>query len=287
MEVKHYKSDVIDPKRMENPVDVISENCSRLDFVLKYLNQLKPKRVNDYTLALEKRLQEDIKDFHIDYLEIDIDEILKDREFLNRYPDLRELMIQFVFNELKLPENYKPESEEVEVALMDWLRSSNVFRYHRVKAIIDIMDRDEGILLWKDMVYRATQDSLKASEEESHPPIKEITEGWMKHGEARESNFELTVVSYDDHKVALKFDRCPVFDSVKHLEDREVAYLSYCWTGAPEQELNKKARRKNTPQTLYQSNYCVEFYWNNEVHPDAQPPSSEFWEEVANTEKSN
>jgi hypothetical protein len=283
MEVKHYKSDVIDPKRMENPIDVISENCSRLDFVLKYLNQLKPTRVNDYTLALEKRLQEDIKGFHIDYSELDMDEILKDREFLNRYLDLRELMIQFVFNELKLPEDYKPESEEVEVSLMDWLRSSNVFRYHRVKAIIDIMDREEGILLWKDMVYRATQDSLKASEEECHPPIKEITEGWMKHGESKESNFELTVVSYDDHKVALRFDRCPVFDSVKHLEDREIAYLSYCWTGTPEQELNKKARRKNTPQTLYQSDYCVEFYWNNDVHPNAEPPSHELWNKLAET----
>ena len=135
--------------------------------------------------------------------------------------------------------------------------------------------------LWKDLVYRATEDAIRSSDEEIHPPIKEITEGWMKEGETGQSNFELTVVSYDDHKVALRFDRCPVFDSVKHLEDREVAYLSYCWTGQPEAELNKKLRRKNTPQTLYQSNYCVEFYWDNEVHPDAQPPSNEFWEKVA------
>ncbi|MGY5880217.1 MAG: hypothetical protein RTV31_08200 [Candidatus Thorarchaeota archaeon] len=287
MIVKYYKNNVVDPKRMINPVDVISENCSRLEFVLRYLSQLKPKRVNDYTIALEKRLQDDIKGFRIDYSALNFDEILKDREYLNRYPDLRELMIQYVFNELKLQEEYQPSSEEVEVSLMDWLRSSNVFRYHRVKAIVDIMDREEGIQLWKDMVYRATQDSLKSSDEECHPPIKEITEGWMKEGETGESNFELTVVSYDDHKVALRFDRCPVFDSVKHLEDREVAYLSYCWTGYPEQELNKKARRKNTPQTLYQSNYCVEFYWNNDVHPDAQPPSSEFWEKNASKENSN
>ena len=287
MEVKHYKSEIADPKRMINPLDVITENCSRLDYVLRYLAQLKPKRVHDYAIALERRLQNDIKEFHIDYSAIDILDALKACEFLNRYPSLRELMIQFVFNELKLPEDYSPSSKEVEVSLMNWLRSSNVFRYHRVKAIVDIMDREEGIQLWKDMVYRATQDSLKSSDDECHPPIKEITEGWMKEGESGDSNFELTVVSYDDHKVAIRFDRCPVFDSVKHLEDREIAYLSYCWTGQPEQELNKKTRRKNTPQTLYQRDYCVEFYWNNDVHPDAQPPSSEFWEKVASKEKSN
>ncbi|TFH06026.1 MAG: hypothetical protein E4H14_11605 [Candidatus Thorarchaeota archaeon] len=221
MEVKHYKSEITDPKRMINPLDAIIENCSSLDHVLRYLSQLKPKRVNDYVIALEKRLQENIKDYQINYSTLDIDKVLKNCEFLNRYHELRELMIQFVFNELKLPMVFQPTSEGVEVSLMNWLRSCNVFRYHRVKAIVDIMDREEGIQLWKDMVYRATQDSLKSSKEECHPPIKEITEGWKKEGETGESNFELTVVSYDDHKVALKFDRCPVFDSVRHLEDRE------------------------------------------------------------------
>ena len=282
MEIKHYKSEVIDPKRIVNPLDVINENCNRLNYVIRYLSQLKPNRVNDYAIALEKRLRDDIKEFQVNYSSLDISELLKDCEYLNRFPELREVMIQFVFYELKLPEDYKQESEEVEVSLMAWLRSANVFRYHRVKAIIDIMEREEGIQLWKDMVYRATQDSLKSTdEEECHPPIKEITEGWMKEGETGESNFELTVVSYDDHKVALRFDKCPVYDSVKHLEDREIAYLSYCWTGHPEQELNKKKRRKNTPQTLYQSDYCVEFYWNNDVHPNAEPPSSDFWKEIA------
>jgi len=142
------------------------------------------------------------------------------------------------------------------------------------------MDRAEGIQLWKDLVYRATEDAIRSSDEEIHPPIKEITEGWMKEGETGQSNFELTVVSYDEYKVALRFDRCPVFDSVKHLEDREIAYLSYCWTGESEIELNKKSRRKLTPQTLYQADYCLEFYWDNDVHPNAKPPSDDFWQTI-------
>jgi len=281
MEIKHYKRDVQDPKRMINPVNVISENCLRLNQVLRYLGQLRPKRVKDYVIALENRLKDDIGNFPLDYSNLELDKSLKDCDHLNRFPDLRELMIQFVFYKLNLPAEYVPESKETEVSLMDWLRSANVFRYHRVKAILDIMERQEGIKLWKEMVLRATEDSLRNTDDEIHPPIKEITEGWMKTGETEESSLELTVVSYDDDKVALRFDRCPVFDSVKHLDDREVAYLSYCWTGQPEQELNKKSRRKNTPQTLYQDNYCVEFYWNNDVHPNAQPPTTAFWERIA------
>ncbi len=278
MIIKHYKRSVSDPTRMINPLDVITENCTRQDTVLRYMSQLKPKRVTDYVLALEKRLSNEIVTFSIDYTNLDLENELKSLEFLSRYSDLKNLIVLFSLNTLNLPVEYELESIETEVGLLDWLKSTNVFRYYRVKAIVDIMDRDEGIQLWKDLVYRATEDALRCSNEEIHPPIKEITEGWMKEGETGESNFELTVVSYDDHKVALRFDRCPIFDSVKHLEDREVAYLSYCWTGQPEQELNKKSRRKNTPQTLYHSNYCIEFYWNNEVHPNAEPPSEDFWQ---------
>jgi len=280
MIVKHYKKSVSDPMRMINPLDVITENCTRLDTVLRYMSQLRPNRVTDYGRALEKRLSNEIGTFKIDYGNLGLDDKLKSLEFLCRYSDLKNLIILFSLNKMNLPEDYVPEPEETKVGLLDWLKSTNVFRYYRVKAIVDIMDRKEGIQLWKDMVYRATEDAFRSSNEEIHPPIKEITEGWMKEGETGESNFELTVVSYDDHKVALRFDRCPVFDSVRDLEDREVAYLSYCWTGYPEEGLNKKARRKNTPQTLYQSNYCVEFYWNNDVHPDAEPPTHDFWETV-------
>jgi len=280
MEIKYYKSSVTHPKRLVDPINVIKENCDRLNKVLQYLSQLKPQRVRDYAIALENRLRRDIKDFQIDYSLMDIDKNLQECEFLNRYPDLREAMILFVFNELELPNTYDIGSGEVEVSLMSWLRALNVFRYHRVKAIVDIMERKEGIELWKDMVYRATQESLKKSKEECHPPIKEIAESWMKEGESGESKFELTVVSFDDHKVAVKFDQCPVFESVRHLEDREIAYLSYCWTGQPEQELNNKSRRKKTPQTLYQSDYCVEFFWDNDIHPNAEPPTIDFWDEI-------
>jgi len=280
MEIKYYKSSMTHPKRLVDPIDVIKENCSRLNNVLQYLSQLRPQRVRDYTIALEDRLRRDIQDYQTDYSSLNIDKNLIECEFLNRYPDLLDAMILFALKELQLSTAYELGSGMVEVSLMSWLKTLNIFRYHRVKAIVDIMERNEAIELWKDLVYRATQESLKSSTDECHPPIKEIAEGWIKEGESGESRFELTVVSFDDHKVAVKFDQCPVFDSVKHLDDREIAYFSYCWTGQPEQELNKKARRKKTLQTLYHSDFCVEFFWNNDIHPDAEPPTTDFWDQI-------
>ena len=182
MEVKHYKREVEDPKRMVNPIDVISENCLRLNYVLRYFGQLKPKRVKDYVIALEMRLREDVEGYSLDYSHLELDETLKDCDHLNRFPELRDVVIQFVFYKLNVPDDYVPESKEIEVSLMDWLRSTNVFRYHRLKAIIEIMEREEGIKLWKEMVFRSTEDSLRNSNEEIHPPIKEITDGWIHPG---------------------------------------------------------------------------------------------------------
>ncbi|MCK5264371.1 MAG: hypothetical protein KAR03_02090, partial [Candidatus Thorarchaeota archaeon] len=166
MIVKHYKRSVSDPTRMINPLDVITENCTRLDTVLRYMNQLRPKRVTDYVQALEKRLSNEIGSFNIDYTNLDLDDKLRSLEYLSRYSDLKKLIVLFSLNTMNLPVDYVPESEETKVGLLDWLKATNVFRYHRVKAILDIMDREGGIQLWKDMVYRATQDSLKESDVE-------------------------------------------------------------------------------------------------------------------------
>jgi len=65
---------------------------------------------------------------------------------------------------------------------------------------------------------------------------------------------------------------------MKDYDDPEAVYLSYCWTGFPEHELNNRVRRKFTPYTLHTNDYCIEFFWNNDKHPNAKPPSEEFWE---------
>jgi hypothetical protein len=133
------------------------------------------------------------------------------------------------------------------------------------------------------MVYKATEEALAKSDEERHIPVKETADYWMGSEEGV-NDFDRTVVKFDDYKIAVKYYRCPVFDSVKDMEDREVAYLSYCWTRVPEEELTTKSRRMLTPQTLYDSNYCVEFFWNNDVHSNAQPPTDEFWNSINDEE---
>jgi len=117
-------------------------------------------------------------------------------------------------------------------------------------------------------------------------PIKEIKEMWIKRGEEDENNTsDFTLFIFDDYKVLLKVDKCGVHEAVKHLEDQEIAFLSYCWTGFVEDTLNKRSRRRRTTQTLHLSDFCDEFYWDNNVHPDAkQPPLDELMKLIEESE---
>jgi hypothetical protein len=285
MKAEHFVSKNTDPRYTFNPVDILKQNLTLVNNVLRYMELVKSKANTKWTNALKRRLDTYSQGFKIDYSLIDLEEFVAGLDYLIKYPELQDSIIQFAFKELNMPEDYIPKDEETETNFYDWSRSSNVLRYHRVKALFDIMDREVGIKLWKEMVHKATEDALE-NDDEIYPTIKEITDGWLENGKKERPSDDYTVAVFDEHMVALRFDRCPVFDAMKHLEDREAVYLSYCWTGEPEEALNKKSRRKYTPCTLYTSDHCIEFYWNNDVHPDAKPPSDEFWEELKEGMKS-
>ena len=118
---------------------------------------------------------------------------------------------------------------------------------------------------------------MKNTDEEFHKPIHEIADGWIKEGQSDNTSYNLTVVKYDEHKCLVKFDTCGSYEALRTMEDPEIAYLSWCYGGEVEskieKELNKRSRRKFTPITLHHHDFCVEFYWDNDVHPDAKPPT--------------
>jgi hypothetical protein len=280
LEIKRYRKSSPKAKKLANVIKLIEENFTRIDTVLKYLEKLRPELIENFIFSLSKLIQDRVTDFNIDYSSLNLDDIKSKLVKLDGLADLQHLILYLTIHELNLSRDYHLGLEEVEVLLFDWLRATNVLKYFRVKAFTEILERQEGIQLWKDLAYKVTEDALNQSEEEIHPPIKEITEGWIKACEEEDASFDMTIVKYDDYKVALKFDKCPVYEATKHLEDPEIVYLSWCWTGFPEEKLNKRSRRKRTPQTLHDSAFCVEFYWNNDVHPDAEPPPLEFWKDI-------
>ena len=285
MDIRIYKAYNPNSKISYKPSEIIRKNFFSINIVMMYLQKIRPQLVSDYVLALKKRLADDIGMYHFDLSKFDLNEITKKFDSINTYQDLKELVMLFTCKYLNLLNDCNLEQER-EGLTLDWLRAQFILQYHRTGTFIDILERDEGIQLWKDIVYAATKDSLESSEGEIHPPIKEFTEMWIKRGEEDENNTsDFTLFIYDDYKVLLKVDRCGVHEAVKHLDDQEIAFLSYCWTGFAEDMLNQKVRRRRTTQTLHLNDYCDEFYWNNDVHPNEEQPNLDELMKIINQSK--
>jgi hypothetical protein len=274
MEIKSYNAYNPDSKMSFNPKEVIRRNFFTINIVLKYIQQLNSQISGNYLSALQKRLADTIGDYRFNVSLSALDQIAGEFNFINVHHDLQELVALFTCKYLRLSNEFYLMEEEIQGRTLDWLRAQFILQYHRTGAFVDIMERDEGIQLWKDIIFTATTDALENKEGEIHPPIREFTEMWIQRGEEDENNTsDFTLFIFDDYKVLLKVDRCGVHEAVKHLEDQEIAFLSYCWTGFVEDKLNKRSRRRRTTQTLHLSDYCDEFYWNNDVHPDAKQPT--------------
>ena len=274
MEIRSYKAYHPNSKMSINPKETIRRNFFTINIVLKYIEQLNSPVIDNYISALKKRLADNIGNYRFNVAIFDIEKIAREFNFINIHHDLQELVALFTCKYLSISNGFDPKEEEIQGLTLNWLRAQFILQYHRTGAFVDIMERDEGIQLWKNIVYSATTDALEKKEGEIHPPIREITEMWIKRGEENENNTsDFTLFIFDDYKVLLKVDKCGVHEAVKHLEDQEIAFLSYCWTGFVEDTLNKRSRRRRTTQTLHLSDFCDEFYWDNDVHPNAKQPT--------------
>ncbi len=279
MDIKHYRKRNPESRKEINLDELLTGNLRLVNGILKYIRKLKPEILDEYIPALRKRYEETIKREAPEFDEGDFSTMGIEYKFVNANPDLRSVIIQWTLAELSPKERIQVGESEIEVLLLDWLRASEVLRYHRVKVLTELIGREEGIQLWKDIVEKATDDARREKTEEVWPPIQEIADGWRKHGETSDNDHDFIVAQFDEHKVLLKFNRCAVYEAVKHLDDPEVAYLATCWPSHPDNTSLKRygmKRRKLTPQTLHTHPFCIEFFWNNDVHPDTELPDKEF-----------
>ena len=279
VDIKYYRKRNPESRRKLKLEEQLTGNLRRVNSVLKYIRELKPEILDDYIPVLRKRFEENIQRATPEFDEGDFSLLGVEYRFLNANPDLRDAVIQWTLAELSPKQRVPVGESEIDVLHWDAARATEVLRYHRVMALTEVLGRDAGIQLWKDIVEKATDDVRRENTEEVWPLIQEIADGWRKFGETTELDHDFIVAQFDEHKVLLKFNRCVVQEAVSHLEDTEIAYLATCWASHPDNASLKRyglKRRKLTPQTLHTHPFCIEFFWNNDIHPEAEPPDSEF-----------
>jgi hypothetical protein len=124
------------------------------DHMLRFLDDIRPDATSRYILALEGRLLDAVGEYRVAPPSFDTEETLHDPSHLNNHQDMQDLIVSFMCKHLDLPAGYEPGPEEIEVTSLNDSRAGRRLSYHRVKALVDLLGRGEGIPLYKEIVTR-------------------------------------------------------------------------------------------------------------------------------------
>jgi len=289
MKIESYNFYNKEAKTKININEFMRKLLEKTETVIKYFQKLNQNRLDEYLLAFQKRLENEIRAYQYNINLFNLDMIKKDFKLLNKYSELEEVIIYFISKFLELPKDLEKTEEEMEVIYFNQRKAESYLSYYRVKAIEDILGKEEGTKLYKQIVEylikemkeqdtrEKPEDSMKITRIESR---NFVLEHYSKLGVA---NFTLGI--YDDYKELYRFDKCVIHEVLKDLNDPDIAYLSSCYLrDSPTNNEGYTIHMRRT-QTLHHSDFCDELYWNNYVHPDAEQPTLDFTKNLGKTEK--
>lgn len=284
MKVETHKAYNPNKRIKINPQKKIGRCFKWTDHMLRFLDDTRPDTTSKYILALNGRLLDAVGAFRVGPPSFDTEEMLQGLSHLVNHSDLQDLIIRFICKHLDLPAGHKPGPEEIEVLSLNDSRAGRRLSYHRVKALVDLLGREEGIPLYKEIVNRILmaervereqikKERLEKDEKEitSAEYVERAVKAWTDYGLA-----DFTVAVIDDHKVLYRFDRCLAHEALKDLKDPDIAYLASCYVGDAEEFNPGKTRYLRRTQTLHHGDFCDELYWDVAFHTDPEQPSLGF-----------
>ncbi|MFX0115935.1 MAG: hypothetical protein ACFFB3_15395 [Candidatus Hodarchaeota archaeon] len=241
------------------------------------MSELKAEIMNEYLSSFKERLHRVVGKYQIDYNSLNIDDVVQDLTHIHEDSLLQALIIGFICKNLEI--SSFPDQNETEFLYYNQNKASYRLSYHRIKALEELLGKEEATQLYKDVVTHLVLEMKEKSKELPRDP-REVT-----RNESRERYIEwsrkkglgdFTIGIFDEYKEIYRFDRCVVHEVLKDFNDPDIAYLSSCYIHEnPEWNKGEIIHLRRT-QTLHHSEFCDELYWNNAIHPNAEQPSLEF-----------
>jgi len=266
-----------------DPVNWIQGQMGSMNSVLKYLTEIKPVFVEDYTQHLIKRIEKAIKAIGKKEGFYDFPKIAEKFEFLDKNPKLRKLTRDFI---LAHANPMKKSPNNPEKYLVYGYNHSMAFRriaYHRVKSFAELLGKEEGVKLYTEIVIRIIREVSKKRPEEEDITNRKYCEraikSWCDYGMADFASCEL-----DEHMTVFRFDSCFAHEVLKDFNDPDIAYYASCYVADLPAFNEGRIIRVRRSQTLHHADFCDELYWDARVHKNPEMPSLEFTSKIGKKE---
>lgn len=275
METKSYKCYNEKAEFKFEPKSWIISQLGTMDSVIKFLTEFKPDFLEKYVQHLINRIRNatnsiEKKDGFYDF---PVDE--ENFEFLDKYPELRELTREFLLAHANPMKKSQTESEKYLVYGYNHSMAFRRISYHRVKSFAEMLGKEEGIKLYTEILTRMIEDANKKNPQESDISTtgycKKATKNWCEYGMA-----DFISCALDEHMTIFRFDSCFAHEVLKDFNDPDIAYYASCYSADLPAFNDGRFIKLRRSQTLHHSDFCDELYWDSRVHKNPKHPSLDF-----------
>ncbi|MFX0095410.1 MAG: hypothetical protein ACFFBD_26985, partial [Candidatus Hodarchaeota archaeon] len=240
---------------------------SYINKFFKYIKTNKNSIYKKFVARTLDRLNNDLTSFKADSEQFLLNEIKDAVPFLQQYPEF--LQLAFKYYEIRQIE--KLDNGTHKVRFDRFLKAKHMVLYHSLKALEEILGRKTTIRLYKDFILYNAQTHGEIKKITCTEARKRFVNYWAKCG-----GFNFAIYDFDEDMWVAKFDKCVWHESMKDVDDQEMANYVVCYPGRINNLYWSEYLIKKTSQTLFQGDICDELYYSRYVHDDPESPSQEF-----------
>lgn len=244
-----------------------------MELMFDFVKNDKPEILDAFLEKIDGKYAMELEETSYVLGDVGFDKIAEDQTLLGSHPNFKNLGLRIIMKYIPLRKGYVLNEEMVPTRWIDYCRAKYTLLYHQITTLVEILGRAAGIEFYKDFVeFWGTELGKKGKGSHTIEEVRENrVKSWSEGGA-----MEFGVVDVYDAAFLAKFDRCVSHESMKHVEDQELAYYAVCYPGVRLLEYVHQNISMRRTQTLFTADFCDELRWDRNIHNEPEQPSLEF-----------
>ena len=281
-EIGFYNPDALYALQEIQPLEfALRSPIKRLDFIIGFLKKKKPEIVDAYVKKLEEEYGKLATKSYVDKSDFDIKKMISDLSNLKEFPDLAKRSLNLFLNLLEIKDNTDWIKEKTKIIQKNYLKSFLGPKYYNVESLVNIIEREEAVQLYKNYITEFMIDYYKDMEDN----VDDLDVFWEKrfqNYEKDESDHWVVIQSKPNKgKLIYRKDVCLWIDAMEDFTDTEIKYLVCCYGDFQGAKRENKYFVLTMDHTIAKGDpYCSCILHDTRIDWDLTHPPKEYWDNI-------
>lgn len=285
--MKFYKLGEFQENVLERKVEIIPKEIfprfvlNRLNYLIGFIREKSPDNVDQFVRSLEKRYQKLVRINHVSKKDINLRELIADKDNLSNLLPLVEAALNYYIQVLVLPKESNWDGS-VEVVNRNYHQAFLHPRYYNLLTLIETLGREDAIILWKRFFTQYIIDNDRPPRETPFVDLETLLANRIAAVD-KDNPSEWVVIHgmIADGKYAFRNDNCYWVDSLDDLPDSEIKYYVCCYGDYEGAKDHHESIVLTMEHTIAQGDpYCSRVMHDTRVDYDLRHPPKEFWDNM-------